>query len=483
MLIKNSFIFALTTLAKGVFTFAVIAAYTRLLSPVEYGEYIIILSVILFVDAFAFQSVRHCLIRHITSDVREGDLAYMGNAMVLYAGLGALAIILPLLGVALGLIESDESVIIYALLGVLILAEAVSNLIIDVSRIRNHYAVFVIVNIAKPLLSLALGTFLILQGWGVQGAIYGILGGTVLCGIYGAVKSRDISFWPFKYYDPKIIAALFAFGAPLALTFFIQSGMALSSRFLLEGLADTELVGLFSAAQDVPNKLLNLVILGVHIAAYPLAVKAMEDGGEAACREQLKSNFLLLIGIALPSVVGMVMLKAPLANIFVGEAFRPFMLEYFTAFAALAFVNAIIQYYLLLAFNLSKQNQKLIVPFAVSFFLMVGIGFLAIPEYKAAGAIFAAFVAYGFLFIATLWRGRAVFALPLPVLETSKIVAATACMAVAVFFMGKIGFTSESILGFIASIAVGGGVYAGAIVALNVSGIRGHLRALVGKRV
>ncbi len=472
MLIKNSLIFAGTTLVKGVCAFLVIAAFTRLLSPAEYGQYIILFSVMIFVDAFAFQSVRHCVIRHVTSDRRDSDEGYMKSVMQVYAALGAVCISVPVILSAFGLTAFTDNALLFALLGVLILAEALSRLIIDMGRIRNNYDVFVVVNIAKPLLSLAIGAGLIVMGQGVAGAIYGMLIGTVLSIVYGLARSTDVRLPSFRTLDRDVLMGMAAFGLPLVVTFFIQSGMDLSNRFLLQGLIGDEIVGLYSAAQDVPSKLLNLVILGVHIAAYPLAVKALEDGGVEACRKQLEKNFLLLMGVSLPSVVGMVVLTPYMANIFVGEAFRPFMLQYFGVFVVLAFVNAIVQYYLLLAFNLSKTNKKLIMPFLLSFLVMVGVGLLLIPAYQADGAIWAAICGYGVLFVSAFLAGRRVFALPFPVKDTLKILAATAIMAAAVHFIGSYDVAGHNLAFLALAVTIGGLVYAACIAAMDVAEIR-----------
>jgi len=75
------------------------------------------------------------------------------------------------------------------------------------------------------------------------------------------------------------------------------------------------------------------------------------------------------------------------------------------------------------------------------------------------------------LFVWVLALGRKVFALPLPVLDTGKIVLSVAGMAAAAHFIGSLG-GGENLLFFALAVAFGAAVYGVLAVAMNVAGIR-----------
>lgn len=468
MLFKNSIIYGGLSLLRGVLGFLIIAVYTRLLSPADYGDYAVIIAIVGFTDAFAFMWIRHAVLRHITHQKADGDAAYFSNALLLYAGAGALCLAAFFALWQAGAFGSGAHAQAYRLLGLLIAAEAFSNLAIVMARIRLQHRLYGALNLLKSALTLVLGAALILAGFGAAGAVWGFLAAALLACAIGFAATPDFRKINPAAINAGILRGAMTFGLPLVFVLSLQSGVRATDRMLLEALIGGDATGLYSAAQDIPYRILNLLMMAINIAAYPMAVHKLDHESEESCRAQLAENFTLLLGIALPATAGMVMLSDGFAQIFVGEDFRPFVSAYFAPFAWLAFAGGMAQYYFSLSFSLAKKTNAMILPFAGALLINLAAGYFLIPVMGVTGAVIGAFAAYAFSFAAMIALSSKIFPMPVPWKETAQIALATAVMAVVLKALNA----GASMPGLVISVFVGGLVYMIVIFAFNTASAR-----------
>lgn len=468
MLVKNSLIFGFTTLLKGFCSFLLIAVYTRLLNPSEYGDYIIIMSIVMFVDAFVFQPLRSAVIRHISHEQRSGDMAYISNCMIIHTALSLAAVLVSFLFFRMGFIDIHAHRLMYELLGLMVVCEAFSNFAVALARMRLEYRLFVALSVLKPVLTLLAGVALIYMGWGFSGAVLGFLLGLAICCLWGGLGLRDLAKLRLSYFDPAIARDIIAFSWPLVIMYMFQSGLLAVDRFMIEGFIGGDTTGLYVAAQGVPQKLLAILAASIHLAAYPLAARALDMESRDACHAQLRTNFMLLFGLLFPSVVGMIAVTPALSNVFVGEKFRPFMNDYFAVFALLSLLGCMTQYYFILAFNLVKKNSMLLYPYAAALTINVVLGYILTQRYGVNGMVVSTVAANGFLFAAIFVLSRRIFQTPVPVMPMLQIIAASLLMAGAV----RLTHIGDDMTGLAVSVMVGGMVYLAAILAFNTGDVR-----------
>ncbi len=478
MLVKNSLVYGTLSIVRGLLGFLVVTVYTRLLPPADYGDYAIIVAIIGFADAFAFLWLRHAIMRHITHKESPGDRAYLANAGLLYLLMCAASLVICAALTSSGMFAGSKPGLLYELLGFQIVAEAVSNLAIVMARIRLQHRLFFALNIIKSGLILGFGVLLIEAGYGVVGAAWALLLAALAACVIGLVGTKDFRSIGLRLINRKILRDIGAFGLPLVIVLSVQSGVRATDRLLLDYLIGGDVTGLYSAAQDIPFRLLNLAMMAIHLAAYPLAVQKLDHEGEESCRAQLVQNYTLLMGIALPSVVGMTVLAPGLANIFVGEAFRPFLVEYLGWFALLAFINCFIQYYLSLSFNFAKKTNALVFPFLGALLINFIVSYFGILIIGMPGAIAGCFLAYIFLLGAVIWMARKIFPMPLPLVPTAQIALGSVCMAVSLWVLGA----GDDIPGFALSALVGGVVYASVLFLCDTGGVRAALAGILKER-
>lgn len=474
MLVKNSAIFAATTILKGALSFILIAVFTRLLNADSYGDYAIIIVIVNFADVFGFLWVRHYLMRHVMDEPKEEERVFLVNSFAIYLFIGAICVLASFALGASGIIENTEQALLYKLLGLVILSEAISNIVILLARLRLKLGFFFMLSVIKPLLALAIGGTLIYSGLGVQGAVWGLLISCVIASILGLIALPDFKKLSPKSINPKTVKAILVFGLPLITALAVQSAIRATDRLLLEGMIGGDITGLYAAGQDIPYKLLTILISAIHLSAYPMVVKALETKGHEACIAQLKVNCVFLAGILLPAATAIAMLAPQLTNIFLGEAFRPFAIKYFPIFAGISAISCVIQYYFVLSFNLSKKTKLIIIPFIIALMINAGVGFYLIPSMAEQGAMWGSFLSYAFLLIVTIILGARTFPLPFPIIDISKVILSTLMMAASLWF-ANLG------IGFIALIIytiLGGGVYALSLLILNPMNLRQYVRKL-----
>ncbi len=458
MLARHSLIFGITILIKGLLSFATIAVFTRLLNVEEYGVYAIIIAIVSFLDVFGFMWLRHALMRHITDKETETDETYFNNTFMLY-------MIIAVVCAALGHFYHP----MFGLVGFLAAVEALSNLVILMTRIRLSLKIFVALNLLKPLIALALGAYLIKAGFGVDGALWALLAACILASIIGIAISPDFKSFSVSTRSQSQIRAILAFGLPLIAALGIQSAIQVTDRLLLGAMIGEGVTGLYAAAQDIPNKILIMIASAIHMAAYPLAVKALDHEGQDAARTQLRTNITALWAILCPAACALAVLSAPLTTLFLGQDFRPFAAQTMPLFAAIAVLNCVTQYYVILAFNLAKRTALMTFPFLLALLLNAGIGIALIPSLGAMGAIWGSAAAYGFLFIAAMLVSRKIFPMPVPLMDLTKITLAALIMSAVLMILNSPSLLLNVPLGLV--------IYAAALWLLNPASLKERVKS------
>lgn len=472
MLVKNSLIYGATAALSGLFAFLVIAVYTRMLSPGEYGHYSVAVAIITFTDAFVFLWVRQSILRHVKPRHHKDDAAYLANAFLLYSGLAAACILLAPVAMKLWSLHDPSTPSFLYILGLLSAAEAASNLVILLARVRLRHNAFFILTVLKPGLTLGLGVILVKMGYGVAGALYGMLASLIICIAVGTSGNKEIRHPHLELKSRAIINDILAFGLPLVLALSIQSAIRITDIMLIGAMLGLSATGLYAAAQDLPSKILMLLMSSIHLAAYPLAAQALDHEGVEACRTQLRSNFTLLVGLSLPAAVGLAVLSPLFAHYFVGPEFRGFVGRNMGWFVAISFMNSIVQYYFILAFNLSRKNKSIMLPFIGAWLVNLAVGYVGIRMMGIMGAAVGSFTAYAFLLTVVVAMSRRVFPLPIPWKNLFHITVASLAMACVVFFFEH---QTAYPLQLVVCIFVGALTYAGVLYGFNTAHVREEL--------
>ena len=462
MLVRHSLVYLLARGIPGVFNFFAIAAYTRLLSPDEYGRYALVLAGVGLANVVFFQWMQLSLLRFWPAHEDKPNVLV---STILAANL-VVAVLTGAFGVGLALLWPDPKLQPLIFLGIPILwIDAWFQLHLAVKRIQLQPHRFGLLLTLKTISAVLLGVSLALWGLGALAPLLGLLLGLVVA---GALSSCD-SIWRIRpRVDSALLSRLLNYGLPLTATFALGFVVSTSDRFLLAGMMGEGAAGLYSAAYDLAQQSLMLLMMVVNLAAYPLAVRALEGRGLEAASRQLRQNGTMLLMVALPGSLGMAMLAPNIASVVFGSDFRTTAEALLPVIAFAALLEGVRAFHFDLAFQLGRRTmtQVWIMFSAASSNLLFNLWW--IPKFGVLGAAWATAVAYGVGLLLSICLGKRVFPVIFPWSEAFRLAFATGGMALAILpvlhLKGVVALALQLVLACVA--------YAILLLTMNIAGSR-----------
>jgi hypothetical protein len=281
MLLKHSFAYLLARGLPGVLNFAALALYTRLLTPEEYGRYALLITGISLVDVIVFQWLRLVLLRFLQGQAQPGR--FLGSILAQYFLLTAIVSILGLGAAAAWPDPVWQKMLILAV--PLLVTHGAVELTLEISRARLVPGRYGFMLGTKAAVALGSGMALARVGLGATAPVLGLVIGQMVA-LLGFARHawRGVSLhWP----APEQRRRQLAYGLPLILTFGLGWIVAGSDRLLLGWMMGEDAAGIYSAGYDLAFQSLTLALTIINTAAYPLAIRALQEGGAKKAREQL----------------------------------------------------------------------------------------------------------------------------------------------------------------------------------------------------
>ncbi|MGE0531611.1 MAG: lipopolysaccharide biosynthesis protein [Hyphomonadaceae bacterium] len=458
-------------IAQALIGFGAIAAFTRLMSPEDFGRYALALSISMAAHTLVFTWAEAAAFRFFAAARAEKRLAdHFATLLVL-----ALALGLTVLAVTAGVLAFVGLRDDIAALSLFASGAAVLRFLTRLGRESDRAALafgrYAVLETIYLVIGFAAGVgLLVMFDFGAAAPFAGLLvAGAVVAFIDlprlmqqsrgGAVSvSRSISYA--------------GYGAPLALALAVDLGVQAIARMVLAGEAGTAPLGAYAAAFGLARAL-DIMFMGVSAAFAPLVFTAFEERGVESARDAARGGFVLLAAITIPATIGLALLAQPVAALMVGEALRAETAATLPWLALAALMTGFSLYYWSEAFQLTRRTGQrallMLAPGAVQLTLTAWLSHAHGAVGAAIGAACGASVGAVLLALA----GRRLVALPLPLGQLARVGAATAMMALAVIALPS----ANTALGLLQSVLVGTVSYGLAAIGFNVMGARDLLNA------
>ncbi len=454
MLIRHSALYALGKLAPGLLGMATTALLTRLLDPAAYGLYGLALVVMTFGSTLAFDWLGLAYLR-----VAQGAPDAFGTVAGLFAALLLAIAIGAGFAWAGGAFEGPAGAAVAAGL-LLMVCYATFELAARLPVARFQPMRFLVMNGVRAVFSLlgAAGAAGLTRdpAWTACGAAFGTATGVLFAGARLA--------WP--RFDPALARKLLLFGLPLAASMALASLAGSGVRGLLEALGSAEALGLYTAAFLLVQNTLAVVAAGIASAGYPAAVRALEHGDTDGARQQVASNWALLVTVLAPMALGMALTAPGIAATLVGPRYVAGVAALTPWLAAAGFFAAVRAQGLDHVFQLAHRPGRLACVTAVAATIAVGLTVLLVPHFGPQGAAMASCAAaLASCGLALAW-GQRIWPVPPPLGTAARVV--TACVVMAVAVRAAPG-------GLAGQVLAGAVSYLAAAVTLDVLGVRGRL--------
>ncbi len=461
-------------IVQGVVGLLTIVAFTRLLTPEEYGAYAVAFSVVAIIHTSLFTWLEAAMARFQPAVAKDGGIA--DHFATLYRTWGVLALGMAVIsGAALLLWPMDlglKLAIATGLGGTLF--KGLGKLAQEHRRAAGRVRDAALMEMVISAGGITAGAALAFAGFGGAAPLTGIAMAVALCLVF--VLPSELKLAKGGKFDPVRAKAYAAYGVPLAASLILAIVLSATDRLLIAAYMSEAEVGIYHAGYSLANRTLDVAFIWLGSAAGPAAVAALEFGGKSALERTAREQASFMLLITLPAAVGLALVARPLAEVLVGEALRAEAAAVTPWIAFSGLMAGLTTYYFHMAFTLGKATKRLLAAMAIPAAANVALNLALIPLYGVMGAVAATAISYGLGMVASAILGRTIIALPIPWDTLAKAALACAVMAAVVLLVPAFG----GILELAAKAAVGGAVYGAAALALDAGGARSQLKRLSG---
>jgi O-antigen/teichoic acid export membrane protein len=449
----------------GIISFLAIPLFTRLLNPRGYGKYTLVATTVGLINALGFQWLRLSFVRYLP--------ASKGNPQKLKSTLLTCQLLLVAVG---GLVVSAMFAIpatvswrsVAIICWLMTAVQPTFELFCEQARATIQPRYYMGLQLTRAALTTGLGVAFIELGFGWWGPLLGMAVGSAVPAIYAFGhdwRGTRLSI------DPGTFTAVCKYGIPLSLTVALAIVISSSDRYLIAYFLGDGPAGLYSAAVDFTSQTLTLLMMSISMAIIPLAMKAYEERGSQAAREQMRHNATLLLVVGVPAVVGIMMLAGNICHCFLGKDFRHEGTRIMPIIALGTFLAGYKAYHLDSAFQFAHRTIHQVWIVLIAAIVNVALNLALIRPLGIIGAAGASVIAYVVSMALTASYGRKHFALPFPMWDFLKVLAASAAMATALCLMRN----HRGAAALAAQVGGGGLIYGIVLLSLNFMEMRDHL--------
>ena len=454
--------------------FFAITAYTRLLSPAEYGVYVVGMSIAGILGAVFFAWIRLSVSRY---QAMSPETDFRGTAMV------AFALTIAVLGAAAPLVflfHRDVSTeLLLASMFVAIMANAV-DVGQEFERAKLRPYRFAAIAVVRSLSSVAFGLLAISLGWGGLGLLaafgLGSLSGIIL---NLAGDGTRIARWQKSQF-----MQFARYGLPLTLGGLSVALYSTSDRLIVAYLLGKDAAGIFGVAADLPRQFMVMMASSVAAATVPIVFRALGEEGHAATRERLNDSLELLLVVVLPVAVWLALAADQIAGTLVGADFRAGVSALLPMLVVARLFGIANQFHVQISFQLAERPFLLAAQSFFTLVLSIVLMVALVAGFGLYGAALATLATEAIGLLAALVLMRRAYVLPFDLNRLAGVAVSAAVMAVAIL-AARSQVSGTGLVALIVVSLAGGMAYAAAAWLLNVANVRTLstrlLRTLNGK--
>jgi O-antigen/teichoic acid export membrane protein len=463
MISPYALIYLIAHVVPAIVGFLAIILYTHLLSPAEYGIYIIGASIAGIVASVFFAWVRLSVSRY---QAKSPELDLRAEAIVAYGGMvGILACLAP---VAIVIIHPEVGYGVLAASLLMALSLTAFEISQEFRRAQLNPLRFTIVALTRSVLALGLGYFAIESGGGGLGLLLAISASFLIANL---LSLRAGAARPLRGVSVENLAQFVRYGLPFSLAALAFALHGALDRLGVAYLLGRSAAGYYGLAADMTRQLFGILAASVASAVFPMAFRSLTQSGPAATRERLKEGIELLLALIMPVSVWLAMSANLVAGTLLGGEFQASVAVLLPLLAAGRMFGAVNQYYLQASFQLAEKPLLQVLHDSVILLLNLALLFTLTHRFGLPGTAAAVLIAEGLGILIGISLSRRAFRLPMNGYGIARVMAATAIMAL-VTYEAKLASGGQGWTALLAAFGGGGLAYAGAAIVFNVANTR-----------
>jgi O-antigen/teichoic acid export membrane protein len=471
MLIRHTLLYLLASAVSAIVGLSSAIVFTRMLTPAEYGVYVVGVTLSAILSALLFTWVRLSVLR-FQSEGEEIDLrktAFLAYLLSVCAS--------PLALFVTGLIAHVEAPRLVAT-GVFTIGLGLFELSQEILKARQQSRAFAFASMLRSVAAFAL---CFVSAW-IGG---GGLGQLLMAGAAYFVSAGAFSFivWrgPRAPVDTPRMRQFAVFGVSVTISGLVFALHAAFDRLFVAHLLGDVAAGQYGASADLVRQIILIPATSVAAAAVPMAVRALATGGARAAGEHLASSAELLAAVLFPAAVGLAMTAQPFADLVLGAEFRAAATQLMPILAFAWVAQSFSQNYVHSSYYLAERPNLLIAQGLATTLANLLLLALLAPAQGLVGAAYALALSEGFGFLFGFALTRYAHPLPMALPGLARVAGSTAAMAAALALIAPFA-PAEGALRFVVLVLAGVLAYAAAALALNVAKSRDMARSFAARR-
>ncbi|HBR16752.1 MAG TPA: hypothetical protein DD725_03945 [Deltaproteobacteria bacterium] len=403
---------------------AAIAFYTRLLSPDDYGLYVLAITAVATVYAFFFNWIGYVIWRYFEKHRNEGSLSeFLSTICTIAISLFMIVAVLSALAFIAFKGYIGETLLHLLAIGIAVLgAQTAFYILLEIFCITRRSGIYSLYASLGSVAILLLGVAALWLGYGPAGILLSMVfvyGTLFVIEIMRSSRQWDIKF---PFFDRVIARRVFNFGVP---QIWIAGGatlLAIADRYMLGLFIGPDAVGVYSVGYMIADYSIQWPLQILTLAAVPTLVISFENSGEEEAIFLLRKVIVLYCVIFTPVACGMAALSDYIVNV-AGKAFQgasevlPWVIVGVYFFGLSQIVN--------LPFQLKERPKLLAYLIFSASALNVVLNFFLIPYFGIVGAAYATLAAYFLYYAASHLVVEGVFKLSFPWLSILKPIIAS----------------------------------------------------------
>jgi O-antigen/teichoic acid export membrane protein len=460
----HALIYLVANLVPAIIGFFALILYTHLLSPAEYGIYVVGASIAGIIAAFFFTWIRLSVSRYQAMspelDLRaEATIAYLGTAAVI-ACLAPLVVLIVRPSVGFGILA-----------GSLFLSLALTTFEIsqEFRRARLNPFRFTTIAVIRSVASLTLGYAAIKLGGGGAGLLVAVGASFLLANIF---RPRRDASRPRRRCSGAMLMQFVRYGAPFslgAITIALHNSL---DRLGIAYLLGPSAAGYYGFAADMTRQIMLMLGASVASAMFPIAFRSLAEAGPDAARARLAEGGELLFALVAPVTVWLVISADTVAGTLVGSEFQAGVATLLPLLVVGRMCGVVNQFYLQVSFQLAEKPFLQVTHDALVLVLNIVLLFPLTLWFGLPGTAAAVLLAEGLGVLIGIGLSRRAFRLPFNARGLARVAVATLVMGLAVY-AAKTAMGGHGGLWVLAGeVCCGGLAYAAAAIMLDVAGVR-----------
>ena len=379
MLNRHFSIYLVAYILPAAVGFFAVTAYTRLLSPAEYGVYVVGISLAGILGAIFFAWIKLSVSRY---QAMSAEVDFRGTAMVAFALTAAvLCAMTPLVF----LVRSDVSVeLLLASMFVAIMANAV-DVGQEFERAKLRPYRFAAISIVRSVSSVGFGLLAIWLGWGGLGLLAAFGLGSLTGIILNLVGDRT----RIAGFQRSQFMQLARYGLPLTLAGLSVAVYSACDRLIVAYLLGKDAAGIFGVAADLPRQFMVMIASSVAAATVPLVFRSLSENDAAATRERLTESLELLLVVVTPVAVWLALASDQVAGTLVGVDFRAGVSALLPTLVLARLFGIANQFYVQISFQLAERPFMLAAQSFLTLVVSVVLMVVLVAGYGIYGAALA----------------------------------------------------------------------------------------------